>query len=184
MGIAALSASGPIPTSMQFCDSSPVQSEGIAAQFFPCSPWRHKNAHPSSHAYLNPHILRSFDEPVSLLVVCIHAAPPSSFLRTLVARRGISAPLDIFQSIFLPIRHGYAAFGSCGLVVPATSPFLSPSTSTAGNCPCGFLTCARTASVTDFGACVGKRTALRAFSVCSPEGRYLGSRRPIWALLR
>ena len=31
------------------------------------------------------------------------------------------------------------------------------------------------------GSCVGKRTALRAFSVCSPEGRYLGSRSPICA---
>lgn len=28
-------------------------------------------------------------------------------------------------------------------------------------------------------SCVGKRTALRAFSVCGPVGRYLGSRRPI-----
>jgi len=29
------------------------------------------------------------------------------------------------------------------------------------------------------GWCVGKRTALSAFSVCGPVGRYLGSRRPI-----
>lgn len=36
----------------------------------------------------------------------------------------------------------------------------------------------------DFGSfcwCVGNRTALRAFSVCGPVGRYLGSRRPIYA---
>jgi len=29
------------------------------------------------------------------------------------------------------------------------------------------------------GWCVGNRTALSAFSVCGPVGRYLGSRRPI-----
>jgi hypothetical protein len=96
-------------------------------------------------------------------------------LRTLVARRGNSAPLRIFSSLLLSLGHAYAAFGSWGLVVPAT---FASETSAAGNCPCTF----RTASVTplpDFGSCVGKRTALRAFSVCSPEGRYLGSRRPI-----
>jgi hypothetical protein len=96
-----------------------------------------------------------------------------------------------FRTFLIPFHHinlllqAYAAFGSCGLVVPATSPFVAPSATSAaaGNCPCGF-TCARTASVTPNFVCVGKRTALRAFSVCSPEGRYLGSRRPICRFLR
>jgi hypothetical protein len=96
-----------------------------------------------------------------------------------------------FRTFLIPFHHinlllqAYAAFGSCGLVVPATSPPVAPSATSAaaGNCPCGF-TCARTASVTPIFVCVGKRTALRAFSVCSPEGRYLGSRRPICRFLR
>jgi hypothetical protein len=37
--------------------------------------------------------------------------------------------------------------------------------------------------VTPLAECVGNLTALRAFSVCSPEGRYLGSRRPICKIL-
>ena len=86
--------------------------------------------------------------------------------------------LLLFSDPQLPF---YAAFGSWGLVVPATEPRVAPlAVSAGGSCPC--CLCFRTAFVTPLpvlGACVGKRTALSAFSVCSPEGRYLGSRSPI-----
>jgi hypothetical protein len=51
------------------------------------------------------------------------------------AARHFAPSLNSYPSVLLPPQ-AYAAFGSCGLVVPATSPFVAPSaTSAAGNCP-------------------------------------------------
>jgi hypothetical protein len=76
-------------------------------------------------------------KPVSLPWVCsIHAAPPSFIARSWRGAARHFPPLD-FLHRFLSLNHAYAALGSCGLVVLATSPFVAPSaTSTdAGNCP-------------------------------------------------
>jgi hypothetical protein len=100
--------------------------------------------HMRSYAACDTHPCRPCDSTRKPQVVCKPMSssgyvvytprrPPSSHARG-AARH--FPPLD-FLHRFLSLNHAYAAFGSCGLVVPVTSPFVAPSaTSTAaGNCP-------------------------------------------------